>query len=253
MTLFLLLAAVLAALALSMLLVLRGPTPAAGAPAEGAIAATRPSRGLALALAGVVLVVAASGYAWVGSPGLLAVTPTALRVETATPETAEAAQAIATVLHARAEKNPKDPAAWFQWARAELDADHPELAAEGYRKAIALRPNDPDLLADGADVLAVAAHGRLEGEPMQLVDRALAIDPNHLKALALKGSAALEHHDFAGALAAWEQALKVAPHGDPIGHFLARQVAGLREMMAGQGAMPLAAEAASAAASSSTR
>jgi cytochrome c-type biogenesis protein CcmH len=232
MTLFALLSALLAALALALLLVRRGPLPAAGAPADEAIAATRPSRHQALVLAGIVVAVAAAGYAWIGSPALLPVTPTALRVETATPDTMAAAQAIATALHAKAEKNPNDAVAWFQWARAELDIDHPAQAAEGYRKAIALRPNDADLLADGADVLAVAAQGRLEGEPMQLVDRALAIDPNHLKALALKGSGALERHDFAGALAAWEQALKVAPHGDPIAHYLARQVEALRAMTA---------------------
>ena len=37
-------------------------------------------------------------------------------------------------------------------------------------------------------------------EAMQLVDRALAVDPNHVKALALKGSYAMTQRDFRGAL-----------------------------------------------------
>jgi cytochrome c-type biogenesis protein CcmH len=248
MTLFVLLAALMAVFSLSVLILRRRPMGPVGASPDDAIAATRPERRQALVLCGIVVVVAAAGYAAIGSPGLLAVTPTALRVDTATPETIEAAQAIATTLHARAEKHPNDAAAWFQWARAELDLDHRAEAAEGYRKAIALRPNDADLLADGADVLAVAANGQLEGEPMQLVDRALAIDPNQLKALALKGSYAMQHHDLVGALAAWEHAMKVAPHGDPIAHFLSRQVAALRAAVGQAGAVDGAPSAASAAA-----
>ena len=69
--------------------------------------------------------------------------------------------------------------------------NHGPAAVADYRKVAALRPKDPNVLADLADLLAATGNGSLEGEPIQLVDRALAIDPNHVKALALKGSYAM--------------------------------------------------------------
>jgi cytochrome c-type biogenesis protein CcmH len=93
-------------------------------------------------------------------------------------------------------------------------------------------------MADLADVLAVVAQGRLDGEPIQLVDRALAIDPNHVKALALKGSYAMTQRDFRGALTAWNHALKVAPPDDPIAEFLKSQLDGMRDMAARAASAP---------------
>ena len=88
------------------------------------------------------------------------------------------------------------------------------------------------MLADLADMLAAIGNGSLEGEPIQLVDKALAIDPNHVKALALKGSYAMTQRDFRTALTAWNQALKVAQPDDPIAQFLRTQLDGMREMAA---------------------
>jgi cytochrome c-type biogenesis protein CcmH len=65
---------------------------------------------------------------------------------------------------------------------------------------------------------------------MQLVERALAIDPNHVKALALKGSWQMTQRDFRGALDSWNHALQVAQPGDPIAQFLRQQLDGMREM-----------------------
>ena len=66
------------------------------------------------------------------------------------------------------------------------------------------KPRDAELLADLADVLAMTRSQRLQGEPEKLVLRALEIDPQNLKALALAGTAAFERKDFArrGALLA---------------------------------------------------
>jgi cytochrome c-type biogenesis protein CcmH len=47
----------------------------------------------------------------------------------------------------------------------------------------------------------------MEGEPEELVLRALQIEPNNLKALALAGTAAFERRDFRGAAGLWERML----------------------------------------------
>ncbi len=234
MTLFVVLSVILGALALG-ILVYRGPVVAhVTDPATAAIAVTRPTRGLVIALGLLIAIVAGAGYAWIGSPRLLPVTPDA------PPGPGPSADAQLATLQARAEQHPSDPAGWYQAARAQLALGHASEAANDYRAALALRPNDANLLADLADVLAVVAQGRLDGEPMQLVERALAVDPNHVKALALKGSYAMTQRDFRTALGAWNQALKVAQPDDPIAQFLRTQLDGMRAMAA-QAAAPASA------------
>jgi cytochrome c-type biogenesis protein CcmH len=235
MTLFVLLSLLLAAATIALVAWRRPVAAHVTDPATAAIAAARPSRGLVVAIAVLLVVVAAGGYAIVGSPRMLPVTPDA------PPGPGAAAEAQLATLQQRALKNPADPAGWVVAARAQLALDHPAEALKDYRAALALRPNDADVLADTADVLAVIANGRLDGEPMQLVEKALAADPDHVKALALKGSFAMTQRDFRAALQSWDHALRVAPPGDPIAAFLRQQLDAMREMAA------RAANAASAA------
>ena len=90
-------------------------------------------------------------------------------------------------VQARAE-HPADANGWIQAGRAQAMLNHGQAAVADFRKAVALRPDDAELLANLADMLAANGTGRLDGEPIQLVDKALAIDPNNVSALALKGS-----------------------------------------------------------------
>jgi cytochrome c-type biogenesis protein CcmH len=226
MTLFVILSLALVAATLA-ILVWRGPAVAHVTDlAAAAAAVARPTRGLVIGLSALVLVVAGAGYAWVGSPGLLPVTPDA------PPGPGPSADAQVAVMQARAEAHPDEANGWLQAARAQAMLNHDPAAVADYRKAAALRPNDANVLADLADMLAATGNGSLDGEPIQLVDKALAIDPNHVKALALKGSYAMTQRDFRTALGAWNQALKVARPEDPIAQFLRTQLDGMREMAA---------------------
>jgi cytochrome c-type biogenesis protein CcmH len=77
-----------------------------------------------------------------------------------------------------------------------------------------LKPDDANLLTDYADALAVVNGRNLEGEPSQLIARALKMDPNNLKALSLAGTAAYLRKDFAGALRHWDKLAQLAPDSD---------------------------------------
>ncbi len=226
MTLFVLLSIALVAATLA-ILVWRGPVVAhVTDPATAAVAVTRPTRGLVIVLSALIVVVAGGGYAWVGSPKLLPVTPDAA------PGPGPSADAQVAVMQDRAEQHPTEANGWIQAARAQAMLNHGMAAVDDYRRAAALRPNDANVLADLADMIAATGNGSLAGEPIQLVERALAIDPNQVKALALKGSYAMTQHDFRTALAAWNQALKVAQPDDPVAQFLRAQMDGMREMAA---------------------
>jgi cytochrome c-type biogenesis protein CcmH len=62
-------------------------------------------------------------------------------------------------------------------------------AAQAFGRALALDPNNPQVLADRADALMVLQGGSAEGEPRRLVERALALDPQHAKARMLAARA----------------------------------------------------------------
>jgi cytochrome c-type biogenesis protein CcmH len=79
-------------------------------------------------------------------------------------------------------------------------------AVQVFEKAVALIPNDAQLLADYADILGVVHGRKLEGKPEALIQQALKIDPRNVKALMLSGTVAFNRKDFARAVKDWELA-----------------------------------------------
>ena len=167
-------------------------------------------RRAAWALGAAVPVLAAAVYFAVGSPGAIDRPPEPERH-------ASAAQVAAMVerLAARLRENPDDVDGWRLLGRSYSVMGRFGEAADAYAKAAARAPRDAQLLADFADVLAMARGRSLQGEPEKLALRALEIEPGNLKALALAGSAAFERKDYAAAAAQWERMLAyVAPDSE---------------------------------------
>ena len=87
---------------------------------------------------------------------------------------------------------------------------------------------------------------RADGEPTRLIEQALAMDPNNLKALALAGTAALERKDAAAAVRYWSRARELAPPGSDF-------VAGLdRSLEVARAGLPAMASAPAVAAPAGT-
>ena len=123
------------------------------------------------------------------------------------------AQIVAMVdgLAERLKSRPDDAQGWVLLARSYQALGRFPDAADAYAHADALIPDNAALLADYADVLAMAQGRKLAGKPAALAQRALAIDPIHRKALALAATAALEARDLDGALAYWRRLLAQFP------------------------------------------
>ena len=83
-------------------------------------------------------------------------------------------------------------------------------AAEAYQKLIARDAMTADTWADYADALASAASS-LRGQPAAALDRALALDARHPKALWLKASLEHEEQHYADAVKTWQALLAVVP------------------------------------------
>lgn len=111
----------------------------------------------------------------------------------------------------RLEKNPNDVEGWVMLGRSYAALGRYTDAATAFGKATEIFPNDAQLWADYADIAAMAAGRKLAGRPTEIIQKALAVDPNNPKALALAGSAAFEVRDFPKAVIYWEQLLKVLP------------------------------------------
>ncbi len=115
---------------------------------------------------------------------------------------------------ARQREGTVDAAGWSLVARSYAALQRFDDASQAYSRALALSPDDAQLLADQADVLSMLQARRMSGEPIRLATRALQIDPDNLKALALAGSDAFERKDFAAAENFWRHARRLSPPGD---------------------------------------
>ncbi len=123
----------------------------------------------------------------------------------------EQIRASADELAARLKNNPGDGEGWATLARSYNVLGRFPEAAVAYEKAAALLPADAQLLADYADALAMSQGQKLDGKPLEIIKRALKIDPANLKALALAGTAAFERKDYPGAVGYWEKVVQTAP------------------------------------------
>lgn len=199
--------------------------------AEGLeVTAALPSRGrTAWVLATALPLSAAALYAALGTPAALA-PPTEPASAAATSTMAgptEVKQMLAD-LQARAEQNPGNSRDWALLARAyRLLGRLPESARAFERIGPELQAS-PALLVEYADVLAALAQGNLEGQPLRLVQQALALDPNHVPALSLLATAASRRQDMALAIGTWERALALAPPGSDDATWLTQVLAEAR-------------------------
>ena len=131
--------------------------------------------------------------------------------DSAAPVTSAQIEGMVARLAEKMKANPQDADGWRKLARSYETLRRFDLAVDAYAHLVTLTPNNPDLLADYAVTLAMSLDQRLAGAPEKLIQRALAIDPNHVQALALAGSAAFEREDYAGAIKAWQKLLARLP------------------------------------------
>ena len=137
----------------------------------------------------------------------------------------EQVEAMVARLAQRLAKEPNDANGWRMLARSYETLRRFDQAADAYRHLLALEPDNPELLVDYAVVLGMTLNTSLIGEPEALIARALAIDPHHIQALALSGSAALERGDYAGAIKPWKQILALVPADSDIGKSISENIA----------------------------
>ena len=111
----------------------------------------------------------------------------------------------------RLQSNPSDAQGWTMLARSYSSMERFGEASGAYAKATELTPDNADLWAEYAFTTAMASGRKLEGKPMELIQRALKADPENVKALQLAGAAAFEAKDYQKAIDYWQRVLKKMP------------------------------------------
>ena len=233
------------------------------APAE-----PQPSRRLQAGLALAVLALALLGYAFTGSPGQAGWGPASADATNAANganagnagnagqagDTASAADGSAQPTPAqvaemvdrlarRLKDRPDDAAGWALLARAYSAMGRYAEAVPAYDKVLALKGETADLLADSADALAGLNQGKLNPQALARIERALVLDPDNLKALALAGSAAFDARDFATAVRQWQRVESALPANSAFRSQIQASLAEARQL----GGLPAAAPGAAVA------
>ncbi len=131
--------------------------------------------------------------------------------------------AMAQKLAAKLEKSPENADGWVLLAHTYVELKQHKDAVSAFEKAVNLIPNDAQLLADYADALAVTNNAKFDAKSIDLIEKALKVDPNHPKALLLAGTIAFNQTDYAKAIRLWEH-LQPLINKDDVA--LAKDVAG---------------------------
>jgi cytochrome c-type biogenesis protein CcmH len=196
--------------------------------------AVKGSKGAALALSTLLPLAAFTAYFALGNPAALSP-----QAERSAPVARADVEAMVASLENKLKRNPDDPEGWAMLARSYRAFARHEDAAKAFERAGAVVDIEPQLLAEYAETLAINRNGDLNGEPTNLLERALKLDPQHPFALALAGSAAFARADYAAAIEYWQPLhAQLLPESEPA-RTIAERIEKARSAQHGQPKPPL--------------
>lgn len=222
----------------------------ADAPDAPAPAPPRAARASAVALAVLIPLLAVGSYLLLGAPGLLSPQPAAMSAAAGgAGDTAHQINQMVTRLEQRLANEPDNAEGWAMLGRSYLVLERFADARTALEKAVALNLQTPDLLVDYADALAMASGQSLDGRPLELINQALALDPNNHKGLWLAGTAAYERTDYRGALEYWRRLYAMVPKDSEAARAMEGNIAEAESLLGeAKGATPAPVPAAQASA-----
>ena len=127
---------------------------------------------------------------------------------------AELTQSV-KLLEEQVKKSPDDPNAWFLLARTYGSIGRFNDSVDAYRQVDRIVPNNANVLADMADVMAAANGKVITPDVVAVLEKSLRIDPNQWKALLLLALNAWDKQNYADAAQYWERVLRVTPPDFP--------------------------------------
>jgi len=124
----------------------------------------------------------------------------------------------------RLEANPNDADGWAMLGRSYINLEKYREASDAYAKAAALKSGDADLLVEYAFALGMANGRSLQGQPAELIKRALQIAPENPNALQLAGQAEFEAKNYRQAILYWQKVLDKSSGNAELQQAISKQI-----------------------------
>jgi cytochrome c-type biogenesis protein CcmH len=176
---------------------------------------------LMVCIGAFVSVGAIAGYVWLGSPNQPDFPFASRSVPQQTASAAPSSHQNATMLNAvnslseRLNKNPNDIQGWTLLGRTYMSMERVDDAVVAFKRAVDLGGNRPDVTADYAEALAIAADNSVPAEARIVFVRVLKMDPYNVKARFYLGLDQAQQGNFKGAMQAWTDLIAVSPPEAP--------------------------------------
>jgi len=184
-------------------------------PARASTSSDRSRWIAALVLVVVVPVLAGVLYVLLGNPAAVNAPATPAMSDASPHGSGDATdpQVVAMIdrLAEKMKANPDDPKGWVLLGRSYLKMGRYDDALAAFVEASKRMPEDAGLLADQAEAIAMKQGRKLAGRPAELLKRALEIDPDNPKAIAMSGAAAAERGDADTAIKLYQRLLTMVP------------------------------------------
>jgi cytochrome c-type biogenesis protein CcmH len=163
----------------------------------------------AIILAISLPVFAISMYLTLGQPDLITIQPPPAKApETVSmPEDHPSIDKMVTKLAERLKKEPNDAEGWWTLANSYMSMERYSDAVTAIENLYTLTGDEPRVLLRYADAMVMANGGRFSGKADELINRALALEPENMTGLWLAGMAAREKGDFNEAIDYWHRLL----------------------------------------------
>ena len=130
------------------------------------------------------------------------------------------------------QENPDDLEGWVMLARSYYFLKQYQAASDAFARTVAMTgEQNPGLLADYADALAMATGRTMSGKPYELVKKALSVDPNHQKSLWLAATATYQSKDYKTTLDYWLTLRKQFPEGSDNFVQMTRNIAEVKQFL----------------------
>lgn len=159
----------------------------------------------------LVAAISLGTYAWLGRPDLPA----------APLESRDLAQGEVTLetaietIEGRLAETPDDLRGWTVIAPAYMQLGRYADAVNALRKVNELGTPTADTLTDLAEAMMMEAGGSVEGEPLELLRRAYAMDAGHVRSLYYIAGEETRVGDYDAAIRDWNALLKLSQGGEP--------------------------------------
>jgi cytochrome c-type biogenesis protein CcmH len=141
-------------------------------------------------------------------------------------------------LTARLKEQPDDVEGWLMLGRTYAMMQRFNEAKDAYEKVLALSPDNSEFITDYADIVAMTNNGSLLGQPLELINKALRLDPGNPKALALAGTAEFEQKKYKEAAAYWEKLLALIPPSEAdLVNSISASIAEAKSLASGKGSL----------------